>query len=196
MLTINDDLRAADATAVRATIDLVSRVTEADLGRATPCAGWDLAALLEHMTEQHHVFAAAARGAAAADGGDYAAAGGDDYAAAAEDVLAAFAGEGVLDRPFLLPEIGRPVPGRMAIGFHLVDYLVHGWDVARTIGAPYRPGPDLLAPVLAIARAVPDGPERRAPESPFAPARPVPDGADALTEILLLLGRDPDQPLR
>src|SRR4051812_25378579 len=62
MLTIDVDLIAADAAAVRGCAELVARVTEADLGRRTPCAGWDLAMLLEHMTTQHLGFAAAAAG--------------------------------------------------------------------------------------------------------------------------------------
>ena len=62
MHTITEDLRPLHAAAVRATVDLVARATPADLGKPTPCAGWDLAALLAHMTAQHHGFAAAARG--------------------------------------------------------------------------------------------------------------------------------------
>jgi len=36
-----------------------------------------------------------------------------------------------------LPEVraGITVPAPIAIGFHLVDYVAHGWDVARTLGA-------------------------------------------------------------
>ncbi|MDY7087879.1 MAG: hypothetical protein SYR96_22580 [Actinomycetota bacterium] len=52
-----------------------------------------------------------------------------------------------------------------------------------------------MALALGVARAVPDGPERLAAGSPFAPALPVPAGADPLTETLLLLGRDPSRPL-
>ena len=193
MLTITSDLRAADAYAVRGTVDLVQRISATDLARPTPCAGWDLAALLGHMTEQHRGFAAAARGSGTArePAGDPVRA----YVDAADEVISAFAADDELDRPFHLPEFGRPVPLRMAIGFHLVDYVVHGWDVARTIGAAYRPDPEVLAQALPIVRAVPDGPERLALEAPFRPALPVAAGADALTEILLLLGRDPDRPL-
>src|SRR5918998_123137 len=39
----------------------------ADLARPTPCAGWDLRALLEHMTGQDHGFAAAVRAGDTAD---------------------------------------------------------------------------------------------------------------------------------
>src|SRR5689334_2645703 len=55
-----------DASAVRASVQVVSRVRPADLARSTPCAAWTLADLLAHMTAQHNGFAAAAAG----DGAD------------------------------------------------------------------------------------------------------------------------------
>ncbi len=51
-----------DAQAVGASVEVVSRVSRADLGRPTPCDGWTLADLLAHMTVQHIGFAAAAAG--------------------------------------------------------------------------------------------------------------------------------------
>lgn len=185
------------ADVVRATVDLVEQAAESDLTRPTPCAGWDLADLLGHMIAQHHGFAAAARG----QGGDLAvwrpvrpgAEFRKSYAEAAADVLDAFAAPGVLDEPVLLPELSpdRPFPGHRALAFHLVDYVVHGWDVSKALGLPFAPSPEVLAVTLPIARAVPDGAARLAPGAAFAPAIPLPPGADALTEILLLLGRRP-----
>ncbi|WP_043512710.1 MULTISPECIES: TIGR03086 family metal-binding protein [unclassified Actinoplanes] len=197
MHTTIKDLRPIHAEAVRATVDLVARATVEDLRRSTPCAGWDLATLLGHMTAQHRGFAAAARGngwdlshwAAAPAGADFDA----RYAEAAADVVAAFAAPGALDRPVHLPEFtaDRTFPCHLALTFHLVDYVVHGWDVARTLDLPYHPGPAVLAATVPIARAVPDDAARLAPGAAFAPALPVPPSADPLTEILLLLGRRP-----
>src|SRR5690606_16196206 len=64
---------------------------------------------------------------------------GDDpvgaYLESAEEVVAAFAAGGVLQRPFPLPELrAEPFPAEQAISFHLIDYVVHSWDVARTLG--------------------------------------------------------------
>ncbi|MEU4242205.1 TIGR03086 family metal-binding protein [Actinoplanes sp. NPDC026619] len=180
---MHTDLVAADAAVVTATVELVGRITSWQL--PTPCAGWDLSALVTHMTDQHRIFASAARGEEVPAV--------RTYAEAADLVLAAFAGPGVLDRPFVLPEIHPTItfPGRQAIGFHLVDYVVHGWDVAAALGVPFRPAPDVLALTLPIARAVPDGAARQEAGSAFAPALPIPAGTDPLDEILLLLGRDP-----
>ncbi|KHD72046.1 hypothetical protein MB27_42495 [Actinoplanes utahensis] len=179
------------------TVTLIDKVTDVDLRLPTPCAGWDLAMLLGHMTAQHHGFAAAARGS----GGDLAvwaqapagADAADRYREAVADVLAAFSVGDVFERPFHLAEFDATVPGRMAVGMHLVDYVVHGWDVAHTLGAGFRPGAEAVTAALEVARSVPDGADRLAPGAPFAPAHPVPVDADPLTEILLLLGRDPSR---
>jgi uncharacterized protein (TIGR03086 family) len=195
-----DDIRGADQRAVLISVDLIARLTDRDLDRPTPCAGWTLRVLLEHMTTQHHGFAAAAAG----DGADSAVwqarpAGPDPVAAytdAAHRVVAAFAVADVLERPFALPEISTKTtfPGSLAIGFHFIDYVVHGWDVAHTLGVPFDLPPDLAATALRIARSVPDGPERHLPGAAFRPGLPVPEGAGPLDEILARLGRSTAQP--
>ncbi|MGZ5394950.1 MAG: TIGR03086 family metal-binding protein [Mycobacterium sp.] len=187
-------------TAVLTSVDAVNAVTRDDLTRPTPCAGWDLATLLAHMTVQHRGFAAAARGVTDLDVWDPAtvadAVAADptgSYSAAADDVLDAFKADGVLDATFALPEIGpgATFPGAMAIGFHLVDYVVHGWDVARSIGAAFELPRDVIAAVLPIAFAVPDGEFRTDEGSPFRRAVAVDDEASDMDRVLAHLGRSP-----
>lgn len=198
MRMLINELLAHHRTAVRTSVAVVSRIQADDLARPTPCAEWTLADLLAHMTAQHHGFAAAAR----RRGSDRTAwqvrpTGPDpvtEYADAAEDVLAAFAEPGVSDRELHLPEF-RPVsnfPAARAIGFHLIDYVVHGWDVARSLGLHYRLAPELAGPALRIALAVPDGDNRQAPGAAFRPALAASDDADPLHRILATLGRSPD----
>lgn len=192
-----DLLVELDRRAVLASTDIVRRVVPDDLARPTPCDGWDLATLLAHMTGQHRGFAAAAAG----QGGNLAAwqpvPAAEPVAAhvdAAEQALAAFAAPDIERRRFVLPEITRApdFPAAQAIGFHLVDYVVHGWDVATALGVDAARLDDaVLTAALHIARAVPDGDSRRTPGAAFAPARPVPTEADPWDEILLLLGRRP-----
>ena len=191
------DYRALDAVAVRATIALVDGIEPDDLTRPTPCARWDLGALLAHMTVQHQAFAASAVGQGAdldtwhvrplAE--DYRAA----YAEAAQRVIAAFAAPDVLERTFALPEIGPTVtvPGRQAVSFHFIDYVVHGWDVARALDRPFELPDDLLAAAVPVAEAVPDGERRRRPNASFAPRLEQPAEADNWSRILTLLGRSP-----
>ncbi|MFG1808670.1 TIGR03086 family metal-binding protein [Streptomyces sp. NPDC049040] len=185
-----DRVRALDARAVRLSTGLVRHSTVADLGRPTPCAGWDLVDLLAHMTAQHRGFAAAARG----QGGDLAVWAATpsadpvaDHEAAADDVLAAFAAVPDGDRSFALPEFGTGsgFPAARAVGFHFLDYVVHGWDVAAALGVPYTADPDLLEAALPVALAVP------AASTAFATALPAPEHAGPLARILTRLGRTP-----
>ncbi len=193
------DLVGLDARAVRASVQVVSLASAADLARPTPCADWTLADLLAHMTAQHNGFAAAAAG----DGADLVhwqtgAPVADpvrEYAAAADRVIAAFAAAGVPGGEFVLPEISPKLrfPAVEAIGFHFVDYVVHGWDVARTLGLGYDLEPDVLAAAVPIAQAVPDGDSRRRPGAAFAPRVAATSGG-VLDQIVALLGRRPDWP--
>jgi uncharacterized protein (TIGR03086 family) len=195
------DIRELDAQAVRASVAVVSRATAADLGRPTPCAEWTVADLLAHMTVQHYGFAAAAAGNGAdptvwqsnrdADPVDA-----YTYATAAEHVIAAFADDGVLRADFALPEISNSMtfPGSQAIRFHFIDYIVHTWDVARALSVPCDLPDDLVRAALPIARAVPDGAERRQPGAAFRPGLPASGYVDPLDQIVALLGRSPSWP--
>ncbi|MDR2986385.1 MAG: TIGR03086 family protein [Nocardiopsaceae bacterium] len=191
------DVRDLDARAVRASVDVVDKITAADLSRPTPCTEWTLGALLAHMTVQHKGFAAAAAGRGAdpevwkagAPSPDPAA----DYAMAAELVIAAFAEPGVMERGFAIPEImpGMEFPAPQAMSFHFIDYVVHGWDVARSLGQVYELDDDLVQAAVPVAEAVPEGEQRLRPGAAFRPALPVPDCAGPMDRILAMLGRDP-----
>lgn len=187
---------ALDAQAVSESVRLVAQATAADLGRPTPCPDWTLYGLLRHMATQHYGFAAAsagdgdpARWRPCPLGEDPVAA----YRAAAECVLAAFAADGALDREFPLPEFTRGLmyPGPQAVSFHFVDYVVHSWDVARTLGLPVRFDPALLEVALTVARAVPGGAARLAPGAAFAP-QVAWAGESRLDQVVAVLGRSPD----
>jgi uncharacterized protein (TIGR03086 family) len=186
-----------DARVVKATVSLVKQAGLTDLDRPTPCAGWNLDDLIAHMTAQHYGWIAAAVGHGADlsvwQPGPPVADPIGEYAEASRRVLDAFAADGVLDRQFALAEISPVLrfPAAQAISFHFIDYLVHGWDVARSLGADYQPEPDLLAAALPVAQAVPGGEARKRDGAAFAPEVAVPEQAGLLDQILAMLGRDP-----
>ncbi|MCO1578051.1 TIGR03086 family metal-binding protein [Crossiella sp. SN42] len=193
---LTNELLTLHRRAVLDSVAAVERVESADLKRPTPCADWTLAELLAHMTVQHHGFAAAAEG----NGADTAVwrvrpLGPDpvrEYRAAADRVLAAFAEEGVWEREFTLAEFGASFPAVRAIGFHLIDYVVHGWDVARALGNRYRLAPELVEVASRIAFAVPDDGDRRRAGAAFGAALPA--EGEPMERILLWLGRSPRWP--
>jgi uncharacterized protein (TIGR03086 family) len=115
------------------------------------------------------------------------------YCAAAECVLAAFAADGVLDRDFPLPEFNRGLmyPARQAISFHFIDYVVHSWDLARTLDLPVWLDPALLDVAISVAESVPNGDARLEPGAAFAP-RVAWSGGSRLDQIVAILGRSPD----
>jgi uncharacterized protein (TIGR03086 family) len=203
MPTKATDLLSFHRTAVLQSIDVVDTVRLTDLDRTTPCDGWNLADLLAHMTVQHRGFAAAARGRGADPDvwlvenvlEPVRANPGRAYSEAAHDVLDAFSVDGTADAPFVLPEFGEGAvfPGTMAMGFHFVDYVVHGWDVAASLGVPFELPIDVIEAVLPLALAVPEGDIRTMAGAPFAPAVEQ-GGTGDLNRILQHLGRRPNWP--
>lgn len=199
MTSTGVDIVELDRIAVYESLRLVGLARGTDWERDTPCAGWTLRRLVAHMAAQHHGFAAAARGAGhetaywrePQDMSDPE----RTYRGAATAVLAAFAEPGVTEGEFVLPEIrdGGAFPGGMALGFHFVDYVVHAWDVAATLGVGLELPDHVLGAALAVARLVPTDPAGRGPGFAFAPPVDVPMGADPLDEVLRLLGRTPEK---
>jgi uncharacterized protein (TIGR03086 family) len=197
MTTTGPDIVELDRIAVHESHRIVGLARETDWERDTPCAGWTLRRLVAHMAAQHHGFAAAARGAGHEEAywrePDDMSDPGRTYQGAATTVLAAFAEPGVGEREFVLPELGSGFPGRMAVGFHFIDYVVHAWDVAATLGVGLDLPGHVLEAGLAIARRVPTDPAGRGAGFAFAPALDGPTGAEPLEEALRLLGRDPEK---
>ncbi|MCX5330707.1 TIGR03086 family metal-binding protein [Streptomyces sp. NBC_00140] len=190
------DVVELDRIAVYEALRVVELAQDGDWERDSPCAGWTLRRLVAHMAAQHHGFAAAARGA----GGDpaYWTEQADMrepakvHRAAATSLLGAFAEPGAVEREFTLPELGGRFPGRLAIGFHFIDYVVHAWDVAATLGVGLELPDEVLTAALAAARLVPADPAGRGPGFAFAATLDVPPGAGPLEETLRLLGRSPE----
>jgi uncharacterized protein (TIGR03086 family) len=192
------DIREFDRRALEATGRVVAQVTEDRLGAPTPCAEWDLRALLVHMAGNNNGFADAAEGRPT-DPAVWAGAGtGDDpvaeYLKSADRVAAAFAADGVVERKLEVHGFGS-FPAPTAIGMHFIDYLVHGWDVARAIDADPALDPELCLAVLEMGDRWPkDSPAIWGPGAPFGKRVPVSDDAPPEHRMLGFLGRSPAWP--
>ena len=150
------DLLDLDRRALAATGAHVGAVGSDDLTRPTPCAEWDVRALLNHVLGNNHLYASAVEGAAV----DWAARDrdrvGDDplgaYTASVEAVTDAFA------RADLATEVDLPfgrLPAAQAVAVHFVDALAHGWDLAVALGRDSRLDPDLASAALDIVAFYP-----------------------------------------
>jgi len=162
-----------------------------ELHRPTPCAGWDLRALLDHLNDSLlALHEAAAFGRVFPDPGDYADGAAVDPIALLRDRATRLVGA------LALPAPRREVAfGDLALTTAIVtmtgalEVAVHSWDVARACGAdrtiPDGLATDLLdlAPLLATAA---DRPARFA-----APVEP-PFGATPGDRLVAFLGRSPE----
>ena len=82
------------------------------------------------------------------------------------------------------------MPGAMLAGFTGLDVLVHGWDLACSIGRDTDLDPALTEPVLAFARqAIGDDMSGRA--AGIGPIVPVAVDADPTARLVAYLGRTP-----
>jgi uncharacterized protein (TIGR03086 family) len=149
---------------------------------ASPCAGWTVRDVANHLVGALRVFAAAVDGGEVADG-DYL---GDDplgaFLSAADRCLVLFSRPEVLAASHPFPF--GPTPGTEIAEISVSESLVHGWDIARGAGVPYSPAPEAVAHVLSRT-------EDMTPpaEDMFALPVPAPAGAAPLTVLLARLGR-------
>ncbi|WP_338674006.1 TIGR03086 family metal-binding protein [Streptomyces sp. SCSIO 30461] len=161
--------------------------------RATPCAEWTVRDLVNHLTaEQLWVPLLVGAGRGTAEAGD--AFDGDVLGAhpavtwdrAASGAKAAFNMPGALDRTVELSYGERTAADYCAQ--MVADATVHTWDLSRAIGAD-EALPEAL--VEFTAREVAPYAAGPARSGLFATAVEPPPGADAQTELLCLLGREP-----
>jgi uncharacterized protein (TIGR03086 family) len=179
-----DLARVADAFG-----DLLYSITDAQWWAPTPCTEWNVRDLVAHVVAGNRNFTEMLRGRAPTSSveGDQTLPGPllrEAYHVDLPALLAAFDAPGALEVPVRMP-IGT-VPGLVALQARTTDVLVHGWDLARAIGASPRALPQDVATAMALfVRA------RRSalPGGRFAPARPTPLDASPVDRLAAMLGR-------
>jgi uncharacterized protein (TIGR03086 family) len=178
-----------DFDRTRAEVEHLVANTEAERFRdSTPCADWDVRALLNHLIYVNLRYAALLRGESPPEGtADHV---GDDHVAgfraSAAVARAAFSDEERLELLHDSP-VGR-VPGTMFVQHVVNELLVHGWDLARATGQPTDLAPDVAERSLASWRNW-LGTMPRPTGGPFASEQPVPEGASAADRLAAYLGR-------
>jgi uncharacterized protein (TIGR03086 family) len=182
------------AAAFAATREVLANVKPHQYGDATPCAAWDVRALINHIVGGSHVFAVVARAGKVPDQaetpdvtiGDPLAAFDDGIAAS----LAAFADSNVLAKTLTLP-FGA-MPGEAFLRLATLETFTHGWDLAKATGQSTDLHPQLAQALLADARqTIPDTVRGSEPTSPFGPIVTVAETAPAADQLAGFLGRQP-----
>ncbi|WP_405424635.1 TIGR03086 family metal-binding protein [Streptomyces erythrochromogenes] len=176
--------------ALNHTARLLSNVTPDQYGQPTPCDDFDVRALANHLVAGNPYYVTLAQGG----GPDFSLFAqdrigdeqpGDVYARGAKEVLAAWQGEGALERRMPLPGGGT---GPRIAELHLLEIVLHGWDLATATGQDRTGDPDAVrAAVQGWYGNFPD--EVRAATGMFGPSRPAADGSPALDRLAAYFGR-------
>ena len=176
--------------AIAVSRQVMSNVTADQMSAPTPCASWDVSALINHMINAPAFFRAGLEGTPPS-GGDTDHAAGDFLAAYDETsgaLLAGFQAEGALEKMLELP-FGK-MPGAGLMGMAVNDTFTHAWDLAKATGQSTDLAPELAEAILAQARqSIQDS--FRGPEgAPFGEQTEVADDACAADRLAAFLGRE------
>jgi uncharacterized protein (TIGR03086 family) len=184
------DQRPAHRQALEQASTYVARISPDDLGRPTPCAGWVLQQLLDHMVGQHLGFAVVVRDGAAGPEAYHPQPFTPASWQASVDVLLAAFDAADLDARVVEVELDpvRPLPVSSLVVAQWLDTVVHTWDIAATLGESFRPDDDVATAMARIATTIPDDDRRDVPGAAFGHAV---DGDDSpWGTTLAALGRD------
>ena len=185
------DLREVHARAALHFADLVAQVKPDQWQSPTPCHDWDVRALVDHVIRWNTLIPDFLEGRSVAEmdrpferdvlGAEPAI----QARQSAQAAIQAFAAPGAMDRT--VRHMIGDIPAAQALFLRMADNSIHGWDLARAIGADTRIDDVELAILYAFAtehRA-----EVRASGAFGAAEVEVPETADTQTKVLGMLGR-------
>ena len=177
---------------VEETNRVVDHVSDSQMTNPSPCEGWCVRDVLNHITGGATMFAISAEQGSVPDdmigelmGGDNL---GDDpkgaWATASTKALAAFGVPGVLDKVVTLPF--GDMPASAALSIAVFDVLTHAVDIALSTDQRIE-DVELVETALAMGHQM-VGPELRQPGI-FDAEQPVAADAPATTRLLAFAGR-------
>ena len=171
---------------------VVDQVDRVDLGKGTPCADWDVRALVTHMIWMCDLFAKGLSGVEQGDvtqpddltAGDSGAAFRRASAAAMDAWRAGPWDDKLLVLPF------ATMPATIARRIFIGDQLIHTWDLATALGRTCTMDETLAAQQLEMMQQYYNA-ESRGPDRPFDLATDCADGATTQDRLIALSGRNP-----
>lgn len=156
----------------------------------TPCTDWDVHQLVNHIVNEARWVPPLLAGNTLAEVGDSLDGDllGNDpkgaWSAARDDQLEAVASLDSLDR--LVHVSWGQIPARDYVNQVLMDHLIHGWDLARAIGADDQLDRETVEYCYEIAKPME---AMLRGSGVYGEGVSVPDEADTQTKLLALVGR-------
>jgi uncharacterized protein (TIGR03086 family) len=146
----------------------------------TPCTDFDVARVVDHLVGWANSFAARLTGGSVTgDPNDFRAGAtpAAEFHHAGQAILAAY-------------REGGEESQKLPIGILMMEFLVHGWDLAAATGSSVRFSSDAADLALATGRQM-LAPEYRGPGKTFGDEVEVSDTAGPVDRLVAFLGRDP-----
>ena len=153
---IATDISASHRQALASVRPIVAGIRDDQWDLPTPCAGWTVRDLLNHIVAGNLWAAALARGrtidevGSALDGDMLIAGPVAAYDMSAESAASVFELPGALEAPCAVSY--GPVPGSVYAGHRFVDVLIHGWDLASATGQSTDLDPSLVEACWEVVR--------------------------------------------
>jgi len=166
-------------------IEVAEALRPEELGLPTPCAEWDVQALLDHLVGGTEYLLAAMAGRPPVPPAGTTAA---DYRAGVDAVLEGMGRPGALERTCLSP-LGFEWPVGQAVAGTFMDVLIHTWDLARATGQDTNLDPALVE--ACVGMFFPEMPERGREAGIVGPAVAVGPDASPQAQMLGAMGRTP-----
>ena len=175
---------------------IVSGIEAGRLTCPTPCPGYNVAGLIDHLVEAGRRAAALGRGHAPPPGDESPHVELVDAPAqlrsAAREAAAAWVDEAALSSKFTMPW-GEEYDGATLVDMYVAELAAHSWDLAHATGQLDRLDTSLAPSALEGARAMikPQFRDMVAPGVPFGAEVTPHSDADVWERLAAFMGRDP-----
>jgi uncharacterized protein (TIGR03086 family) len=175
--------------------DIVGGIRPDQLARATPCPGYDVESMVDHLVAMGWRIVALGRGQDAygtelphvelRDASD-------QLRQAGQEAVAAWSDDGGLDALVSVPW-GEAMTGEMLVNMYLAELATHAWDVALTTGQLGHLDPVLAEPALEAARAMlmPELRNAWGQGNPYGAEIAAPTDATDWERLAAFMGRPP-----
>jgi uncharacterized protein (TIGR03086 family) len=168
-MTTDPDIHALDAAALAVLGCDVETITTTELHLPTPCAGWNVKDLIDHMNTEHQAILEPLLGPSAPEADSCAA-----FATATGRWIGAFGLRDASPPTIWVPKFGVALPADAVLHVHFMDMIVHRWDLSQARATPFTVSDDWLDIALAFASSISADSPLRDPRSPsYAPPLPT-----------------------